>query len=123
MLRLIGFLLLAVPGAVSATDFGCRNEKAEIRCADGACEIETDAFTPMGLGHHKGLISVCAYSGCWEGPVLVRRTRGHLELLYAEIRRKDEPSERIAVIYDSHARAASMNWLGFHNLMECSSQN
>lgn len=46
----------------------CRND-LEVRCAEGACEAETEGgFTPMAVhADDSGAMSVCAYTGCWEG--------------------------------------------------------
>lgn len=48
--------------------WNCRND-LEIHCADGACKAAAQGeFTPMGVHlDASGEISVCAYSGCWEG--------------------------------------------------------
>jgi len=117
-LILAALLLAPVP----ASDFNCRNDKAEIRCDTGACEIETNSFTPMGLTRRGSILSICAYSGCSEGPILMRRTRGGIEILYAEVR-LTQPGKResqpIAVIYDRTQRTAQMRWGGFSNAMTC----
>lgn len=46
----------------------CRND-LEVRCADGACEAESEGgFTPMDVHvDDSGAMSICAYSGCWAG--------------------------------------------------------
>lgn len=113
---------LLLPAPALAHDFNCRNEKAEIRCDAGACEIETASFTPMGLTRRGATLSICAYSGCSEGPILMHRTRSGVELLYAEVRLTQpgkRASEPIAVIYDRAHKTAQMRWGGFSNVMTC----
>lgn len=50
----------------------CRND-LEIYCRDAACEVaELGEFTPMDVSlGMSGDLSVCAYTGCWEGRVEV----------------------------------------------------
>lgn len=44
----------------------CRND-IEINCGEGACQAG-DSFTPMDVRvDDAGAMSVCAYTGCWEG--------------------------------------------------------
>lgn len=52
----------------AAESWQCRND-LEVRCGEGECEAEAgDGFTPMSVSFDdSGAISVCAYSGCWEG--------------------------------------------------------
>lgn len=115
-------LLLLAPVPALAQDFNCRNTDAEIRCDAGACDIESNSFTPMGLTRRGSTLSICAYSGCSEGPILVRRNRGGIELLYAEVKLtqpgKREP-EPLSVIYDRKQKTAQMRWGGFSNVMTC----
>ncbi|MES2442929.1 MAG: hypothetical protein V4574_08870 [Pseudomonadota bacterium] len=122
MRSLILAALLLAPAPALAHDFNCRNEAAEIRCDSGACEVETNSFTPMGLTRRGGTLSICAYSGCSEGPILMRRTRGGIELLYAEVRLTrlgKREADSIAVIYDRAQQTAQMRWGGFSNAMTC----
>jgi hypothetical protein len=121
-MRLILAAVLLAPAPALAQDFNCRNEKAEIRCDSGACEIEANSFTPMGLTRRGNTLSICAYSGCSEGPILVRRTRDGIDLLYAEVRRTtpgQHEIESLAVIYDRKQQTAQMRWGGFSNVMTC----
>ena len=119
---LLAALLMPLPAA--AQDFNCRNLEAEISCDGGKCEITRDqGFTPMGLTRRGDVLSICAYSGCSEGRVLVSRTRGGIAMLYADVRRAATPggaAEPLAVLYDRKARTAQMRWGGFSNTMTCS---
>jgi hypothetical protein len=121
MLRLI-LLAALFPLPAFAQDFHCRNTAGEIRCGEGACAIETQGFTPMELTRRGNKVSLCAYSGCWEGPVLVRRTRGALTMLFADVRGStpgNSGSESLAVIHDRAGRVAQVRWGGFANAMTC----
>ena len=58
----------ADPAAAAAptTSWQCRND-VEISCDDEGCDVE-DSFTAMDVRvDAAGSMSVCAYSGCWEG--------------------------------------------------------
>ena len=56
------------PGSLDGEDWRCRND-LEVSCGEAGCSAEAgDAFTPMDIHiGGTGEISVCAYSGCWEG--------------------------------------------------------
>jgi len=62
---LITLLLFLNPGS---TEYTCANQ-IEIRCTDEKCTAaQVGEFTPMSVSFdNKGNVSVCAYSGCWEG--------------------------------------------------------
>ena len=68
-LGVAGVLGLALAcGAVQAQAWHCRNE-VEVQCGvDGCSAADEGAFTPMDLAFSAdGGLSLCAYSGCWEG--------------------------------------------------------
>lgn len=113
MLRLLPLTLALVPLPATATDFACRNPDAEIRCADGACAIEAQAFTPMEIRREGATLSICAYSGCWKGPITMRRTRRGISFLQAEA------NGALSVIHDANARIAMVRWGRFANVMRC----
>jgi hypothetical protein len=114
--------ILAKAYSMSA-DFTCTNPDAEISCNAGACAINTTGFTPMSLSRTGHTLSICAYSGCWEGPTLIRTIKGSVELLFAQVR-PTGPAARgtldgLSVIYDRASHSAQMHWAGFSNVMEC----
>lgn len=122
-MRMLLLALLLAPLPAAAQDFNCRNGEAEIRCDNGACEVLKDqGFTPMGLTRRGGTLSICAYSGCAEGRILVSRTRDGIAMLYADVRRPAATGvspEPLAVLYDQTAGTAQMRWGGFSNAMTC----
>lgn len=72
-LHLVIFLTLLSMSAQAAT-WSCRNNDLEITCNDGKCEAagcdcdDGNGFTPMQVSvADSGAMSICAYSGCWEG--------------------------------------------------------
>ncbi len=58
--------------------WSCRNKDVEISCDSAACLVAQGSdFTPMDLTLSKtGEISLCAYSGCWEGQAKTITTEG-----------------------------------------------
>ncbi|WP_066797333.1 hypothetical protein [Sphingomonas soli] len=122
-MRTLMLLALLAPIPAAAQDFNCRNLEAEIACDAGKCTVTGDqGFTPMGLTRRGNMLSICAYSGCSEGRVLVSRSRGGIAMLYAEVRRTTGPGgerEPLAVLYDRTERTAQMRWRGFSNAMSC----
>lgn len=58
----------AASAVTESGGWACRNH-LEVYCRDGACEVaDLDQFTPMSIHlEDAGALSVCAYTGCWEG--------------------------------------------------------
>lgn len=86
LLTLLGWLLGAVAALANGQDaqpptatWDCRND-VEVHCAEGACTVAAaDDFTPMDVRvDDSGAMSVCAYTGCWEGTGEVLRSEGFL---------------------------------------------
>jgi hypothetical protein len=62
-------LLTILTATALADSWNCRND-LEIRCYSEKCEAQIkDDFTPMDVSvdNNSGSMSVCAYTGCWEG--------------------------------------------------------
>ena len=53
--------------AASYSAWTCSNQDTEIACDTSGCEV-AETFTPMSVSLDTGSLSVCAYSGCWQGP-------------------------------------------------------
>lgn len=71
---LIVTLLLAAPVA-TGEGWECRNESVEITCDAEACAV-TETHTPMHVHIDAGRMSVCAYTGCWEGDASITASAG-----------------------------------------------
>lgn len=119
--------LLAV-GLFAATAFAqtasweCRND-LEVRCAGGKCEAESgDGFTPMSVTFAEtGRLSVCAYTGCWEGTAGVSGDDRFLMLTGRGLRFSTNASmkEDIAVVLDRRDGVATLKAGGFAHPLIC----
>ncbi|NNE98294.1 MAG: hypothetical protein HKN25_04655, partial [Pyrinomonadaceae bacterium] len=81
-MTLFTILIFTIFGITSSSEkWECRND-LEIRCADGNCKTqEKGSSTPMSVSFDdSGMMSVCAYSGCWEGKGNVFRSGDFLSL-------------------------------------------
>jgi len=80
---LIAAIVMALP-SLSLADGGtwnCRNIDLEVGCDGGKCTV-APAHTPMDVHLGPAEISVCAYSGCWEGkPAAVVRSGGFVTFI------------------------------------------
>jgi hypothetical protein len=127
--HVLALLALTAAMPAAAQNFSCSNKAAEIRCGGGSCEAVTEGFTPMSVSRTGANLSVCAYSGCWEGPLLVRRAAGPVDLLYARVRQSSGTGgtaagmRDLSILYDRGARTAQMRWGGFANAMGCGSND
>ncbi len=52
--------------AEASESWNCQNEAVEIGCDASGCKV-SDAHTPMSVSLRPDQMSVCAYTGCWEG--------------------------------------------------------
>lgn len=90
-------------GNAQTETWQCRND-VEIKCASGKCEAETkDAFTPMDVSFDAaGMMSVCAYSGCWEGTGKVSEDGDFLTLTGRGLKfsTSDDMAESIVISLD-----------------------
>jgi hypothetical protein len=123
--HLLALIALAAGAPAAAENFACSNKAAEIKCGDGSCEVSIEGFTPMSLSRTGSKLSICAYSGCWEGPITVRRSAGTVDFLHARVRQSSGTGgagagmSDLSVVYDRGARIAQMRWGGFANAMGC----
>jgi hypothetical protein len=110
---------LAVPAVASAADsadFSCDNRAAEISCTGEGCEVETESFTRMLVSRSGNRLKVCAYSGCWSGPLDLIRTRGDLVILHARL---SGGLGQVSVTYDRRQTIATMLWGKFAQALIC----
>ena len=66
------------PMSYGSSPWNCRNKDLEITCSSNKCEA-SDSFTPVSININKnGALSICAYSGCWEGKGKVMTSGKHI---------------------------------------------
>jgi len=65
---LASWAVLSTTQASAREAWTCQNNDYEISCNDEKCEAaEKGNFTPASVSITTKTLSVCAYSGCWEG--------------------------------------------------------
>ncbi len=109
----------------SSESWQCRND-LEVRCFEGSCEAETgDAFTPMSVSFtDSGAMSVCAYSGCWEGSGEIVRSGGFLVLIGHQLEFSTSPGsesakEDIVIVIDRTDGIATLKAGQFAHPLRC----
>lgn len=112
---------LALTGAAfvntgKASDFLCTNRAAQISCDPSGCEVTTEGFTPMFVSVERDMIEVCAYAGCWSGPLDLIHTRGNLTMLHAKL---GGGQGAVSVTYDNKTKVATMLWGSFAQPLNC----
>ncbi|SDJ82172.1 hypothetical protein SAMN04488540_11411 [Ferrimonas sediminum] len=80
-LPLFGTLLLCSNGALAA-GWQCSND-FESHCSQQGCAVaQSPDFTPLSVSFNdSGDVSVCAYSGCWQGRGVVLARQPYLVIL------------------------------------------
>jgi hypothetical protein len=77
------FLVIGISLALLSTEalsstWVCRNNDMEIQCSSNKCEA-SDGFTPFDINvSTNGALSICAYSGCWEGKGKMLKSGKHI---------------------------------------------
>lgn len=105
----------------------CRND-LEINCHEGRCAAEVDGgFTPMSIDvDDSGSISVCAYSGCWEGTGEILRSGTFLLLIGHDLPFSTSPDaeqkEDIAITIDRNDGVGILKVGTFAHPVLCKSQ-
>jgi hypothetical protein len=117
---LVGSALVAT--AVPANAYSCQNETLEVTCDASKCEA-SGGFTPMrlSLDSRGRRLSLCAYSGCFEGrPTKISETSRYLHVS-GSFRFSGMPRDSwdIAVTVDKQKGYAVMMGGGFVNPMIC----
>jgi hypothetical protein len=105
----------------------CGND-LEVRCSKGECAAEAeDGFTPMSVHvDDAGGISVCAYSGCWEGKGTVVRDRMFLVLIGHDLPFSTAPegtpsTADVAIVVDRTDGVATLKVGAFAHPLLCRS--
>lgn len=97
---------------VQGAEWSCSNPDIEVRCTEGRCSGSSgDQFTPLSVSFdEQGHLSVCAYSGCWEGAGAVQYVDHWLMInaeqlpfyplgdSYGDISLLFDPEERLAFV-------------------------
>lgn len=101
----------------------CRND-LEVQCGLEGCETEAgDGFTPMSVSADaSGALSVCAYSGCWEGAGEVVRSERFLVLIGHDLAFSTSPeasSEDIVIAIDRKDGIATLKAGEFAHALLC----
>ncbi len=115
---LIAATAIAVPALALAdgASWNCRNVDLEIGCGGGKCTV-AEAHTPMDVHLGVGGISVCAYTGCWEGaPAAVVRSGGFVTFIGAALPFSTNPDSvaDIAVTVDTASGVATILVAGLY---------
>jgi len=121
-------LLLAILASFDAlaasNDYSCRNGEFEISCNSDECE-SSEAFTPAGgaVNLKTKAMSVCAYSGCWEGEAdNIIASHRHI-IVYSDRLKGSNPRLQptsAAIVTDRKTLGATLNAFGFQSPMSCS---
>lgn len=116
--------LIAQPAL--AADLSCHPSGVQVSCDKGKCLAEPDGeTTPMVFDRTGNRLSICAGESCWEGPLLMRRSRDGFDFLYGKVKltqRKDADPEPLAVLYDAGDKTALIRWGGYATPMDCGAQ-
>ncbi len=114
-------VLLAAAAPAAAWD--CRNGDLEIACDAQGCNA-SESFTPMSISlGEKGEMTVCAYSGCWQGRAnQIVQSDDYLILAASALRWNGQSGNdaAIAVLLDKHTGIAILNGAGFAHPLTCS---
>lgn len=119
---IVFFPLLILHGWLYGAQWSCTNPDIEVMCSEKKCESHTD-FTPMSVTfEERGALSICAYSGCWEG-------RGEIRTFheYRIIRGNNLPfstshalsHEAFILLLNTHDHSAMIQGGGFSMPLRC----
>ena len=123
MKQIIGFILVINTSSVLAVDWNCRNHDMEISCRSEKCEV-ADSFTPMDVSFtDKGKISVCAYTGCWEGVGKVFSNKNHMIISAHDLKFSTSSSDAmksdILIALDTKDNISVIKTYGYAMPMTC----
>ncbi|WP_331376812.1 hypothetical protein [Sinorhizobium chiapasense] len=117
-------LLSPLDALAASGDYSCSNGEFEIHCNSDKCESSED-FTPAGgvVNTSTKDMSVCAYSGCWEGKAdSIISSQGHI-IAYSDRLRGNNPGLQptsAAIVINRETLGATLNAFGFQSPMSCS---
>lgn len=114
-------LFVLLPSLAGAAEWRCRNSDMEITCISGKCS-PSDGFTPMDVTFSdKGAMSICAYSGCWEGKGKLLTSGDHLLLSGHKLQWTGTIPETgdFLIALDKSSGIATINGCGFAMPLAC----
>jgi hypothetical protein len=123
-MKLFTILILSILFAVTSQgkSWECRNDM-EITCSNGKCEAKiADGFTPMSVSFDdSGKMSVCAYTGCWEGTGKVAKDGDFLMLSGQNLKfsTSADMNQNIAITLDRSDNIAMLKAGGFAHPLVC----
>lgn len=74
-MRYLLLIFSLLPFSVFSSGWNCTNKGIEVQCDKDSCSSST-SFTPLSISADNKKLSVCAYTGCWEGKSTVIK-QGH----------------------------------------------
>ena len=118
-------LVLSLFGAEQA-NWDCRNQ-VEIRCIEGKCEsTDQGEFTPMSISFSdKGEVSVCAYTGCWNGNGRVTKSDTFLSVTAENLSfsTNDSSKASVAIVLDRNDKTGLVKVGEFAQPIVCKKTN
>ncbi len=125
MVLFLIFLMMIFGGNTTPDSWQCRND-LEIRCDGENCKSEKKGeFTPMSVSFDDaGAISVCAYTGCWEGMGTVFRNGEFVVLTGQDLKFSTSPdvaesNESIVIALDKSNNVATLKAGEFAHPVVC----
>ena len=113
------------PGYAQPEKWNCTNP-LEIQCDSDNCALETDgSFTPMSVSFdNTGSMSVCAYTGCWEGKGKVFEDGSFLvlsgiDLSFSTAKDRGSSGKNILIAFDRSDQVALLKAGSFSHPMLC----
>lgn len=106
-----------------AQSWQCRNASAEISCDQKTCDINQDGFTPFDISTNgKNELSVCAYTGCWDGKAKVFQSKNYLIVVshYLQWSHNAKPSPTAFILnIDTKSKLGFIQGEGFAMPVHC----
>lgn len=79
-------VFLALPALAFSAEWNCRNKDLEVSCTQEKC-VAAREFTPVDVSlSDLGFVTICAYSGCWEGKGKRLKSGSHLIISASKLR-------------------------------------